>query len=308
MIHIDHILCPIDYSPHSRRALDYALGIARWYGARVTALHVASVDVPVSAFVAPPSSAPVVLPRVDTAALKAQLDRFVQAEQAPGVLVDTDVIEGPIWQEIVTQARFRAADLVVIGTHGRSSVERMVIGSIAERVLRAAPCPVLTVPRAAPEAMPIAAGVFKRILCPTDFTPASHQALQWALAFAQEADAELLVLHVFEALLAPEHDAFPRSALSAYRRSYEDWAVARLHESVPEASRAWCRVRELIGAGSVHREIVHAAATHDCDVIAMGVGKARGVGDRVFGSTTQQVVRTAECPVLTVREGSPSIP
>ncbi|HEX4934679.1 MAG TPA: universal stress protein, partial [Gemmatimonadaceae bacterium] len=206
------------------------------------------------------------------------------------------------------QAAVRAADLVVLGTHGRSGLERLMLGSVAERVLRIASCPVLTVPRGAPEAAPIAPGIFKRILCPTDFSPASHQAMRWAIAFAQEADAELLVLHVFEALFAPEHDAFPRSALSAYRRAYEEWALGRLHETVPAPVRAWCRVRELTGVGSAHREIVHAAIANDCDVIVMGVGSVRGVGDRVFGSTTQQVVRTAECPVLTVREGSPSIP
>lgn len=308
MIHIEHILCPVDYSPPSRRALDYAIGIARWYGARVTALHVAPVDVPVAAVVSSGSVPPAVLPSVDRTVLKAQLERFVAAEQAPGVLVDTEVVEGPLWQEIVTHARFSEADLIVLGTHGRSGVERMMLGSVAERVLRAAPCPVLTVPRRAPEAVPMAAGLFKRILCPVDFSSASAQALQWALAFAQEADAELLVLHVFEALLAPEHDAFPRSALSAYRRAYEEWARDRLHESVPEHARTWCRVHEITGAGSPHREIVHAAVLHECDVIVMGVGKARHVGDRVFGSTTQQVVRMAECPVLTVREGTPATP
>jgi nucleotide-binding universal stress UspA family protein len=262
------------------------------------------LDVPVATFAGPPVAAPMVWPRLDAAALKAQLERFVQAEAAPGVLVDADVVEGPVWQEIVTQSRFRAADLVVIGTHGRTGVERLMLGSVAERVLRGAPCPVLTVPKGAPEAAPIAPGIFKRILCPTDFSPASHQAVQWAIAFAQEADAELLVLHVSEALLAPEHDAFPRSALSAYRRAYEDWARARLQEAVPDSARTWCRVRELLGGGSPHREIVRAAAAHDCDVIMMGVGRTRGLGDGVFGSTAQQVVRTATCPVLTVRESA----
>ena len=143
--------------------------------------------------------------------------------------------------------------------------------------------------------------LFKRILFPTDFSRAAEEAGQWAESLAQESDAELTVLHVLESPFT-EAEGVPRSTLAAYRREYETWSATRLHASVPDAVRARCAVRELIAAGSPHREIVRVAVEHGSDLVVMGVAGHRGIGDRVFGSTTQHVVRVAPCPVLTVRE------
>jgi nucleotide-binding universal stress UspA family protein len=301
-ISIHRILCPVDFSPFSRRALDHAIALARWYHATVHVLHVSPLDVPVGV-VTPWASPPDVhTSGIDPESLRTMLRSFAQAEGAAGVAVESEVVEGPVADEIVAQTRLRGADLVVMGTHGRSGVKRLVLGSVTEKVLRAAACPVLTVPAAVPEAVPIAAGLFKRILCPTDFSPASRRSLQWALALAEEADAELCVLHVFEHTVAVEHETFPRSTLAAYRRAYEQWALERLHDEVPVAARSWCTVRELTAVGSAHREIVRLAAERHCDLVVMGVGRSRDLADRLVGSTTQQVVRGAACPVLSVIE------
>jgi nucleotide-binding universal stress UspA family protein len=300
MLQIDHILCPVDFSAPARRALDYAVGIARWYGARITALHVCPIEVPIGR-ITPLTAGTAVSPSgMSAEAWGRMLADFVGAERAEGVVIATEVVEGPVWQEIAAQARLQAADLVVLGTHGRSGFQRLLLGSVTERLLREVDCPVLTVPPGAPEAVPIAAGVFKSILCPTDFSPASDQAVRWGLALAQEADAEFNVLHVFEHAPEVDHETFPRSRLADYRHDYKAWAAARLHEAVPESARSWCTVREFIRAGSAHREITAAASEEGCDLIVMGIGKSRDMTDRVFGSTTQQVVRSATCPVLTV--------
>jgi nucleotide-binding universal stress UspA family protein len=302
MITVDRILCPVDFSPHARRALDHAMALARWYGAKLTVLHVSAIDLPVGAITPWASPPEVHTSGIGRYALQDMLTTFVRAEAAPGVIIETEVVEGLVADEIVTQARVRGADLVVVGTHGRSGFRRLLLGSVTEKVLRTAACPVLTVPPAAPDAVPISAGLFKKIVCPTDFSPASGQSLRWALAMAEEADAEVLVLHVFEHTVAVEHESFPRSTLADYRRAYEQWALARLHEEVPDAARNWCTVRELTAAGSAHREIVRLAATENCDLIVMGIGRSRGLVDRVVGSTTQHVVRAATCPVLSVVE------
>ena len=302
MITIDRIVCPVDFSPHARRALDHAMAIARWYGAQLTVLHVSALNVPVGAITPWASPPEVHTSGINRYAVHDMLRGFVRAEAAPGVVIDTDVIEGPVADEIITQAKLRGANLVVMGTHGRSGVRRLLLGSVTEKVLRAAACPVLTVPPAVPDAVPISAGLFKRILCPTDFSPASTRSLRWGLAMAEEADADVLVLHVFEHTVAVEHESFPRSTLAEYRRAYEQWALDRLHDEVPEAARNWCTVRELTAAGSAHREIVRLAAEEACDLIVMGIGRSRGLVDRVVGSTTQHVVRAATCPVLSVVE------
>ena len=88
------------------------------------------------------------------------------------------------------------ADLLVIGTHGRSGFERLVLGSVTEKVLRKASCPVLTVPKRLPDAVPVGPVLFKRILCPVDFSESSLHALSYAVSMAQEADGQLTVLHV----------------------------------------------------------------------------------------------------------------
>jgi nucleotide-binding universal stress UspA family protein len=304
VIEIKRILCPVDFSDFSRRALDYAVSLARWYEARVTALHVYPIGVP-SAAMAPGAPAviePIVLSAVDRELLEKELAAFVEAEQASGVAVDAELVEGRVWREIVARADALEADLMVLGTHGRSGFDRIVLGSVTEKVLRSAPCPVLTVPRAASDAVPIAPGLFKRVLCPTDFSPAAERAVRWAMSIAQEADAELFMLHVLEAAAPADLEGFPRSSLAAYRKEYEAWSLRRLQREIPEAARVCCTVRELTAAGSAHKEILRAAEEHGCDLIVMGVGRHRGVGDRLFGSTTQHVVRTAACPVLTVRE------
>jgi nucleotide-binding universal stress UspA family protein len=238
---------------------------------------------------------------VDREVLHSELRSFVAAEGADRVQINIELIEGQVWREIVGRAASLPADLLVAGTHGRSGFERLLLGSIAEKLLRTAPCPVLTVPRAAPDAVPIAPGLFKRILCPTDFSPGSEHAVAWAASIAQEADADLFLLHVFEQPTVTDLEAFPRSRLAAYRAEYEQWGAARLREAVPASVRAACTVRELTATGSTYREILNSASEHSCDLIVMGVGAHRGVGDRVFGSTTQHVVRAAACPVLTAR-------
>ena len=302
MTKINRILCPIDFSEFSRRALDHAMAIARWYDAQVLAVHVHALGIPVAlAPGAPVIVEPILMSEVDRAQVARELSAFVDAERATGVRVDTRVVEGTAWREIIAEATAADADLIVLGTHGRSGFERLLLGSVTEKIVRTAPCPVLTVPHAAPDAVPIAPGLFKRILCPIDFSTTSQAALQWAASLAQEADAELLLLHVLETPMATEFDAFPRSGLAAYRRDYEEWSLEQLQRALSNAVRTNCTVNELMSTGIVHREIVRVAREHASELIVMGVAGHRGVGDRVFGSTSQHVVRSAACPVLTVR-------
>ena len=196
MIDIRRILCPIDFSDYSRRALDHAIAIARWYGSTVTALHVFS-PTPVAAYgTSPEVFAPIVLTAVDRDQLLADTKAFVAAEAAPGITIEAVVREGTTAAEILDQASDMNADLLVMGTHGRSGFERLLLGSVAEKVLRKASCPVLTVPRRLPDAVPAGPVIFKRILCPVDFSDSSLLALKYAKSMAQEADGRLTVLHV----------------------------------------------------------------------------------------------------------------
>ena len=134
MIEMRRILCPIDFSEHSRRALDHAVAIARWYGAAVTVLHVFSPVTVAAVGAAPVVFEPMVLAPVGRDRLLADTKAFAAAESAAGVAIEAVVREGSTAAEILTQAASMRADLLVIGTHGRSGLERLFVGSVAETV------------------------------------------------------------------------------------------------------------------------------------------------------------------------------
>ena len=187
-----------------------------------------------------------------------------------------------------------------MGTHGRRGFKRLLLGSVTETVLREAPCPVLTVPPSA-HAASTEAVTFKRILCPIDFSPSALQALGFALDLARQADGRVTLLHVVEWLAEEEPKALAHFNVPEYRRYLAADAGDRLRLLVAEESRTWVEIDNVVVLGRSHREILHAAETIPANLIVMGAQGRGGVGLALFGSTTQQVVRSAACPVLTVR-------
>lgn len=305
MIEIRHILCPIDFSDYSRRSLDHAIAIARWYESTVTVLHVLS-PIPVAAFSpGPVILEPMVFTHVDREQLLAETKAFAESEAARGITIDAGVRTGTPAAEIVEEATRIQADLLVIGTHGRSGFERLLLGSVAEKVLRKASCPVMTVPGHLPDAMPAGPVLYKRILCPVDFSASSLHALKYATSLAQEADGQLTVLHVVEHEFENNGDAASvgyRSGMTIgdFLKAREERLRGRLQELAAGAPE-FCKVEPLMSYGKPWREVLRMAAERQNDLIVMGV-QGRGTADLFFfGSTTQHVAREAPCPVLTLR-------
>jgi nucleotide-binding universal stress UspA family protein len=201
---------------------------------------------------------------------------------------------------IMDQAIAKQAELIVMGTRGRRGFARLVLGSVAEAVVREAPCPVLTVP---PQSSPGAADAvtFKRILCPVDFSPSALQALELALDLARQADGRVTLLHAVEWLAEEQPRALTHFDVPEYRRHIASEAEERLRTLVAGESRTWVDIGDAVVFGRAHREILRAAAAKPADLIVMGAQGRGGVDLALFGSTTQQVVRGAACPVLTVR-------
>ena len=308
MMRIGRILCPIDFSDFSRRALDHAVTIARWYESTITLLHVCSI-VPPAAHA--PGSGAVPSARLtpeDREALLASMRRFAEGEVGANVAMEFEIAEGPAAGVIVAKTNAMPVDLLVLGTHGRSGFERLVLGSVTEKVLRKAACPVLSVPRNAPDAVPIPTALFKRILCAVDFSDCSMRALDYALSLAQEADAHLTVIHVTEVptdVPREVHENVP-----SWTRRFREYAAqieqdrrARLADAIPEPVRAYCTVETVFASGTPYREILRVASEEASDLIVIGV-RGSGAADRFFfGSTAHHVVRQATCPVLTLRTG-----
>ncbi|HEU4891870.1 MAG TPA: universal stress protein [Vicinamibacterales bacterium] len=305
MITIDRILCPVDLSDCSRHGFDHAAAIARWYGASITLLHVFET-VPVAAYATGAGSPGAVLTPPERAYVLFELERMAAAERRDGVAITFRRMEGQPYAEILNAAMEIKADLLVIGTHGRSGFQRLVLGSVTEKVLRRALCPVLAVPpRASGAPAPVA---YKRILCPVDFSDSSLSALQYAMSLAEEANATVTVLHVVEYGMHewPEiYDEFlsnQQLSLQDFRTRCRESSRERLELAVPEEARTWCTVESVLSEGKPYREIIRAAAEHHCDLIVMGVRGRNALDLALFGSTTQQVVRLATAPVLTIRD------
>jgi nucleotide-binding universal stress UspA family protein len=275
-----------------------AAALARWYDARLRVMEVVSVPLPASAS----------MPVADQEAsldvrrrLLEELNRFAEPARSSGVPMHFTVEEGNVTTEILSEADGLHAELIVIGTHGRSGFDRLALGSVAEKVLRRASCPVLTVPPA-DTLVPVADGPpFRRIVCAVDFSDASLKALEHALSLAQEDDAQLFITHVID---WPDDSTLPPALAQAVANTRHDWEESKrrqLQQLVPEAVRTWCAPEPVLRVGSPARELLRVAEDQDADLIVMGV-HGRGAIDRaLFGSTTQKVLRDARCAVLTVR-------
>jgi nucleotide-binding universal stress UspA family protein len=220
------------------------------------------------------------------------------------------VVSGHASAAIPDQATALRADLIIMGTHGASGFERLLLGSVTEKVLRKAACPVMTVPPRVPSSA--GATAFTKILCPIDFSTPSIAALEYASSIAESASAGLSVLHVIEwpwhEPPAPAFEELPReqaAALAEYRRYLERLATDRLKAVVLDAVGAAGSPETLIRHGKPHVEILRAADERDADLIVIGL-HGRNIADRadraLFGSTANHVVRQAVCPVLTLRE------
>jgi nucleotide-binding universal stress UspA family protein len=299
MVDILRILCAVDFSDASRRALEYAVALARWYGGRVTVFHVFTPNPPLVADSAFGGHA-TFPPQVTAEDALADVRRFCDPLGPEGPL-EFVVRQGSAVPGIVEQAQQMAADLLVIGTHGRSGFERLFLGSAAERVLRKVRCPVLTVPPPVDEAI-VGRVTLKTILCPLDFSPPSTRALEYALSLAKEADARLVMLHVLESYVEPAHmGEMAHFTVPEYDRYMKASATGRLKALVPADARVWCTPEELVTTGRAHREILRVASEAGADLIVMGVHGRGTVDLMLFGSTTNEVIRSARTPVLTLR-------
>lgn len=284
LITLRRVLSPVDFSDFSKRAFEYAVAIARWFDAKLVLLHVAPLTTALGSSEAEP--------------LARELRAFADETDPLPPKLETVVVPGSPAGTILEHARQLEADLVVMGTHGRTGFERLMLGSVAEKVVLKASCAVLTVPRAVEGDRE--APLFRRIVCGIDFSDSSGRALQHTLSLAAETGGHVTLIHSVEwmADVVPTHSIFDFKALGA---SLVSEAGTRLERLVPSETREWCDVETIVCTGKPYQEILRLAAERQADLIVLGV-QGRGAVDRMlFGSTTQHVVRKALCPVLTVR-------
>lgn len=295
MMQIRRILCPLDFSDASRHALDHAVVLAGWYRANITALYVRHGAVQIEP---PILFAQLESPPMDSLEeAEARLHQWLQPARAVGLTCEVLAVDGNnAAGRIVETAKSIHADLLVMGTHGRGGFERLLLGSVTEKVVRSAPCPVLTVP---PPAESTASLPFKRLLCGIDFSEPSVNALKVALSIAKESDATVTLAHSIEHPV--ENEALAMFDMDAFRDALRKDTASKLEGLLTEEDRTYCNPHIRLMEGKPFEKLLDVAADEKTDLIVLGVHGRNALNVLVFGSTTNQVIRRATCPVLTLR-------
>ena len=288
MIRFQKILCPVDFFPGSLHAFDYALKLAKNYGARVIALHVVEPVIPT--IYEPAFSVPDLTNALEKESKRLMKDLNSKATKA-GVPLESQVKLGDINTEIRQSIEKTKADLVVAGTHGSKGFERWLMGSVTEKLMRHCPVPLLVIGgRKKTGAAPPEIG---SILVTTDFSEGTSDALSYAYSIAQECQAEIDLLHVVDELALLEMPSNIRESVIAGVRK-------NLERLVPARARALCETHTTVATGSPYQAILKTVRKDKVGFIVMNV-QGKGMLARVLVvSTAERVVRGAECPVLLI--------
>lgn len=292
-IGLKNILFATDFSDYSNAALPYALAIARQYGAKLFGAHVvASEDYLFTA----PESWPAHMQQEE------QLQQEVAArleEQLQGAPHEILFGVGDVWKVLSQHIGEHDVDLIVVGTHGRSAVRKLLMGSVAEKIFRQATCPVLIVGPNVP-GMKNGGRRYQRILFATDFSKESLAAVPYAISLAEENQSQLVLLHVVE---QPSTGILDLEEVTAS-------LVRRLKDLVPPEAQSWCDMEFLVEFGHLRQfaapaeRILEIASERAADLIVLGVRPTHGAVSTVTHlahTTAQHIVAHAGCPVLTIR-------
>ncbi len=294
MLKIQRILCPTDFSEFSERAFDYALSLAQHYGAEVLLQHVVRpLNIGYPEYALPDAVSEFYGELCEHA--EDQLREFAKAHAPDGHPTRAIVEEGGVTERILAVAKEQSVDLIVMGTHGRKGFERLALGSVTEKVLRKAHCPVMAVRKPEHSAAARAKGTepirLDRILFCSDFSACSSRAFEYALSITAQYHAELSLLHVME-----------REPSEANLQAETEKLRKRLEEPVTEEARKLCKIQSVVRAGIPHQEIVRLAQDTQAALVVVGVHGHHALDLALFGSTTYRVIQLGPCPVFAVHD------
>jgi nucleotide-binding universal stress UspA family protein len=283
-----NILFATDFSAAAASAIPYVKRIAKHYEANLVALN---VHPPVVNPMTPPETW-----AADAAAAEAR-DHYHREELLntfAGIRTDVQMEEGDIHSNLRAAIEKYDTDLVVIGTRGRTGLGKLLLGSVAEGILRTVTCPVLTVgPHADPSRE--SDGQIREVLYATDFASESPAAAAYAVSLAEEFQARLVLLHVVPKL--EPNDLVMASDVMESSRTL-------LQKLVPAEARAWCKPEYFVEEGHPAEKILDLAHFRESDLIVLGVKPEAGLPGAATHlpiATAHKVISQATCPVLTVR-------
>lgn len=285
------ILCPTDFSPGSERALRVAARMANTADAELVMVH--AWHIPPSAFAGEYIFPPHTIEDIVDDSQRGLDEAVRQAAMHGARRVSGRLLSGTPWVEIVDQLEKEAFDLCVIGTHGRTGLARIFLGSVAEKVIRHAPCSVLVV-RPDTEV-----DRFSHVLVPIDFSEGARAALERAAQLVDPAGT-ITVLHVIEVPVAYSGEI----TIPDLARNLDKRATAALEEEAARLARetpATVRIRSRIGYPGA-QTLAALDADSSIDLVVMGSHGRTGIARVLLGSVAEKVVRHARCPVLIARK------
>jgi len=278
------VLFPTDFSPHANAALPYAINVAALEGGELHLLHVvvlhSATSPPVGEFSGEEEA-------------RAALDGLQTGESRVVHAVRRGVAASPA---ILEYAEENDIDVIVMGSHGRRGFRRLLLGSVAEEVIRAGQWPVLTVRH---ESGGASGNLnFARILAPVDFSAQSVEGVSVAADLAKRFGADLDLLHVIDVPVIPEFYG-PIVTPGVDVKDATDRATARIEEMVRELAPGITTRTHIRVGGAVH-EILE-AAKQGVDLIVLPTHGYSGWDRALLGSVAEGVLRRAHCPVLTLK-------
>lgn len=284
-VSVKNILLSTDFTPASERAAEYAKGLAQNFHSKVEIAHVfdpSLVTTYTEATVAASGDQRREIRRREMVRIQRE---FLGAH----IEACTALLEGePLHEVLLKEIRDREIDLVVAGTHSKWGLEKLLLGSMAEQIIRKSPAPVLTVgPHARrPPNGPL---VFRNIIYATDFSPEAAKAAAFALSFAQDSGAHLYFCHVVETDPLPEH-----------RTTVDMPFKLALEKMIPESAFEWCSPEAVVRHGEASQVILDLAVRVHADLIVLGARHASFWLTRIENGMTPNLLAEATCPVMTI--------
>lgn len=293
-ISFNNILFATDFSDASERAFPCAVAIARRHGSKISLVHVLPPE-----SVSFTSELPAVRLRREA---ERQLQSLASRSELNQIPHEALLRSGSVWSVLSDVIHQLDISLVVLGTHGRSGLKKILMGSAAEGVLRSAGCAVLTVgPNLDPSFS--TTGEFRTILFATDFHSASAKALEYAQFLTNEPKTKLILLHVMPpaALPGSGQSFYDEQAIKEWQANVTATIQEKLRKLLPPGVGPWPELDLVVSFDFIAEGIVKAAASRKADLIIMGAKRSSfvSVSAHSLGALSYDVIRHAICPVLT---------
>lgn len=292
---INQILVPLDFSEFSEKALLYGLELAERCGSRLTLLHA------------------VVLFQDDIGEeqklqeyeewvkrreqrIHSQINQGKKQATDRGIDVDTVILRGVSAADVILEyLDDHPSDLVIMGTHGRSGLKHILHGSVAEKVMKLSPYPVITVHRS------VKSFKMENLLVPIDFSVYSKAAADYAIFLAKTFKAGIDFLHVIDHEIHPSFYAAGVDSIFEIDKELKNRVIKNMKGFLADQLNKDIRIHFLVREGRAHKEIVEFSKENESDMIVIATHGLTALDYILLGSTTEKVVRWANCPVLTVK-------